>query len=306
MYILGESILNWVIFFSITALMLLMDLGIFNKKDQVITFKQSILLSIFYISISLLFSIYILYSKGLDVATEYWVCFFIEKTMSIDNIFVIITIFTFFNVPRIYQHKVLFWGILGVIVLRGIFIIIGSALIAKFSWILYVLAVMIIMTSIKILCLSDKPINIEELYFYKLIKNRFNVTSKINSNNFFVTINNKIYITPLFISLLLIEMMDIVFAIDSIPAIFAITKDPYVIYTSNIFAILGLRALFFCIDNIMVKFKYLKYSLSVILFFIGAKILVHHFIIIPIYFTLIFSVIVISSGIILSMIWSNH
>ncbi len=192
---------------------------------------------------------------GGEKAREYYTCFFIEKAMSLDNIFIILMVFQFFSIPLIYQHRILFLGILGVIV------------ISKFSWLLYIFAAILIVTGIKTFYIAKKSFKVEESYIYRILQKYFNLTPKISGYKFFVKTNNRLSITPLLESLIIIEIMDIVFAIDSIPAIFAITKDPYIIYTSNIFAILGLRALFLCLANIVEQFSYIKYSLNILLRF---------------------------------------
>lgn len=297
--------MSWVIFYLVISALLILDLGIVHKKNTVMSFRESLLFSLFYFVIACLFGIYVYYNMGSDSTREYYTCFLIEKAMSLDNIFVISIIFQFFNIPAKYQHRVLFFGIIGVIAFRAAMIYGGVILINKFSWLLYIFAVILIVTGIKTFYASHKTFDIQNSYIYKMIIKRLNVTSKLEGDKFFVTYNKKLYFTPLFMSLILIEAIDLVFAIDSIPAIFAITNDAYIIYTSNIFAILGLRALFFCLAEIIERFSYIKYSLALILIFIGFKIFIHHFIAIPPYIALTVTVVLLLLGVIASMIRKN-
>lgn len=299
---MNHTITVWAIFASIILTLLVLDLGLFHKKDTAISFKRSLALSSFYILIACFFGIYIYYSLGTTKANEYFAGFLLEKAMSLDNIFVISIIFSFFKIPAKYQHRVLFWGILGVIILRGLMIWLGVSLLSAFSWILFIFAAMLIFTGAKILTVGEtNQINIEDMYIYKILKNNFNIHPKIDSNKFLIFKNGKIFITPLFMALITVETMDIVFAIDSIPAIFAITQDTYVIYTSNIFAILGLRAMFFLLANTVERFKYIKYSLAIILMLIGAKIFASHFINIPHYATIVATIGLLLAGILASV-----
>lgn len=292
----------WYIFGFIIILLLVLDLGVLNKDDKPISFTKSSWLSVFYIAIACIFGYYIHIELGSEKSSEYFTGFLLEKAMSLDNIFVISIIFKFFNIPAKYQHRVLFWGILGVIVLRAIMISAGVILIAKFQWLLFIFGAILIFTGIKTFYIIDQDvINIKEMYIYKLLSSNFNVYPKLEGNKFFIKKDNKLFITPLFMALITIEFIDAIFAIDSIPAIFAITQDIFIIYTSNIFAIMGLRALFFCLSNIVEKFKYVKYSLALILILIGLKIFLIHFIKIPTYIPLLITVILLFCGIIISV-----
>lgn len=299
---MSHPITVWAIFASIILTLLVLDLGIFHKKDTAISFKQSLALSSFYILIACFFGIYIYYSLGSAKAHEYFAGFLLEKAMSLDNIFIISIIFSFFKIPLKYQHRVLFWGILGVIMLRGVMISLGVVLLSAFSWILFIFALMLIVTGAKILTVGENhQIHIEDMYIYKLLKSNFNIYPKIDSNKFLTFKGGKIFITPLFMALITVETMDIIFAIDSIPAIFAITQDTYIIYTSNIFAILGLRAMFFLLANATKRFKYIKYSLAIILIIIGAKIFASHFINIPHYSTILVTIGLLLVGVLASV-----
>ncbi|WP_425362610.1 TerC/Alx family metal homeostasis membrane protein [Candidatus Tisiphia endosymbiont of Hybos culiciformis] len=294
--------MTWVVFCIVIVGLLIYDLGFANKENKVLTFRQTIYFSLFYLIIACLFGLFIFFDMGGEKAQEYYTCFFIEKAMSLDHIFIILMIFQFFSIPLIYQHRILFLGILGVIVSRAIIIYLGVIVISKFSWLLYVFAIILIITGIKTFYISNKNLKVQESYIYRILQKYFNLTPKISGYKFFIKTSKGISITPLLASLIMIEVMDIVFAIDSIPAIFAITKDPYIIYTSNIFAILGLRALFLCLANVVKQFSYIKYSLALILIFIGIKIFAEHVIHIPSYTTLAMTIILLSLGIIISII----
>lgn len=279
---LGKSVWMWLVFMGLVVGLLALDLGVLHKKNEVIKAKESLLLSAGYILIALLFGGWVWQTMGAESGVNYLTGFFIEKTLALDNIFVISLIFAYFGVPQKYQHRVLFWGILGVIVLRGVMIALGAALVSQFAWILYVFGAFLILTGIKMLFASghDKPMGESRLISF--LKGRLRVTDELHGEKFFVKKPNpetgKLtrYATPLFLALLIVELVDIIFAVDSIPAIFAITTDPYIVYTSNIFAILGLRALYFALAAMMHRFVYLKYALSAVLIFIGGKIFWSH------------------------------
>ena len=270
----------WALFIGIVILLLIVDLGVFNKKDHVIGVRESLITSAFYITLGFLFGGFVWYQMGLTSAELYWTGFLVEKTLALDNIFVISLVFSYFAVPRLYQHRVLFWGILGVIVLRGIMIGLGAKIVAEFSWVLYLFAAFLMFTGVKMLFSKkdDKP-DIAKNPAVLWLKKRLKVTHEIHGNKFFVTTPNARgkmvrHATPLFLALVVVEVVDLIFAVDSIPAIFAITTDPYIIYTSNIFAILGLRALYFALDAVLYRFEYLKYALALVLIFIGGKVFV--------------------------------
>ena len=270
----------WALFISIVAFLLIFDLKFLHRKCREISLKESILLSAFYLGIGFLFGGWIWLDQGATKGAEYLTGFAIEKSLAIDNIFIISMTFTFLDIPRKYHHRVLFWGILGVIVLRAIMIGLGAVIVAKFSWVLYVFAAFLMFTGIKMLWLINVDTTHGPNKLVAFIKKHLNVTDKIEGEHFFVKIpdskTGKLvwFITPLFVALIVIELMDLIFAIDSIPAIFTITTDPYIIYTSNMFAVLGLRALYFALDALVVRFKYLKYALSILLIFIGSKIFI--------------------------------
>ena len=301
------NLLYWAVFGTIVITLLILDLGVLNKRDHVMTLGQSLSLSLFYITIACCFGMYIHYAIGASPAHDYFTGFLLEKAMSLDNIFVISIIFSFFKIPLKYQHRVLFWGILGVIILRAIMISAGGVLLAKFSWLLFIFGAILIVTGIKTLYLANNhSFDINDMYVYKLLKKKLNIYPELVGNKFIVVENSKVFATPLLMALITIEFMDLVFAIDSIPAIFAITQNTFIVYTSNIFAILGLRALFFCLADIVERFKYIKYSLALILILIGVKIFVGHFIDIPKYIPLVVTFALLVLGVLVSLVMKNR
>lgn len=269
----------WVFFLLGVAFLLVLDLGVFNRRDHEIKIKESLALTLFYVVLALLFGAWIYYELGSTSAKEYLTGYLIEKSLSLDNIFIISLIFSHLHIPRLYQHRVLFFGVLGVIVLRGIMIGVGASLISHFSWIIYVFAIFLIFTGAKMLRFT-KPSSLENSILLNFL-NKFLPVSKLHGHSFFVRQSDKKQswlgkwsVTPLFIALLLVEFTDLVFAVDSVPAIFLITDDPFIVYTSNIFAILGLRALYFALEDIIHRFVYLKQALALILIFIGSKVFI--------------------------------
>ena len=301
------NLLYWAVFGTIVITLLILDLGVLNKRDHVMTLGQSLSLSLFYITIACCFGMYIHYAIGASPAHDYFTGFLLEKAMSLDNIFVISIIFSFFKIPLKYQHRVLFWGILGVIILRAIMISAGAVLLAKFSWLLFIFGAILIVTGIKTLYLANNhSFDINDMYVYKLLKRKLNIYPELVGNKFIVVENGKLFATPLLMALITIEFMDLVFAIDSIPAIFAITQNTFIVYTSNIFAILGLRALFFCLADIVERFKYIKYSLALILILIGVKIFAGHFIDIPKYIPLVVTFVLLVLGVLVSLVMKNR
>lgn len=271
---MDSTIIKWMSFIVIVLLLLIFDLGVLHKKNREIGIRESLYTSLGYILAGTLFGAWIWFDQGAQKGAEYLTGFAVEKSLALDNIFVISLIFSYFAIPRKYQYRILFWGIVGVIVLRGLMIGLGTTLIAHFAWILYVFAAFLIYTGIKMLFIANHLPDIKSNGIIRFVRLHFNVTNEIRGPEFFLKIENKWYMTPLFLALILIECMDLVFAVDSVPAIFAITTDTYIVYTSNIFAILGLRALYFALDALIVRFKYLKYALAILLIFIGSKIFI--------------------------------
>lgn len=278
---LGTPTWMWAIFISLVLGLLALDLGVLHKESKEIGVKESMLMSAFYIAIGVAFGGWIWFQQGQQPAVEYLTGFVVEKSLAMDNIFIIAMIFSYFAIPRLYQHRVLLWGILGVIVLRGIMIAGGSMIVENFSWVLYLFAAFLVFTGIKMLVSSDHDeSDIGNNAMLKFLRRRLPVTKELHGERFFVkqeddkTGRLKTFVTPLFLALIMVELADLVFAVDSIPAIFAITTDPFLVYTSNIFAILGLRALYFALAALMHRFAYLKYSLAAVLIFVGSKIFV--------------------------------
>lgn len=281
---LGKPAWVWLVFMGIVVTLLAFDLGVLHKDDQEIGVRESLLLSAGYISVALAFGAWVWWYLGAQSGMDYFTGFMIEKSLSMDNVFVIALIFSFFAIPRLYQHRVLFWGILGVIVLRAIMIGLGATLVSQFSWILYLFGAFLVLTGIKMWFMVDHEPDIANNPLLKFLKKHMRVTDGLRGNAFWVkeadpkTGRIERFATPLFLALLLVEFVDLIFAVDSVPAIFAITTDPFIVYTSNIFAILGLRALYFALAAMIHRFKYLKYALALVLVFIGSKIFLVGFI----------------------------
>jgi len=277
---LGKPTWMWFAFIGIVAALLAFDLGVLHKDHRPIAVRESLILSGTYIGLGLAFGAWVWWYLGAEPGMNYLTGFVVEKTLALDNVFVIALIFAFFAVPPHYQHRVLFWGILGVIVLRAIMIGLGATLVSQFGWVLYIFAVFLIVTGVKMLVMGDKPPALENNALIRLMRRRFNVTDEHHGERFFVkqpdpaTGRPAWFVTPLFMALIAIEIADLIFAVDSVPAIFAITTDPFIVYTSNIFAILGLRALYFALAAVIERFRYLKPALAIVLVFIGSKIFI--------------------------------
>ncbi len=271
---LGKPVWMWLSFIGIVGVLLSLDLGVLHRKQREIAVGESLVLSAVYIGLGLAFGGWIWWYMGETAGMNYITGFVIEKSLAMDNVFVIAMIFTYFAVPRLHQHRVLFWGILGVIVLRALMIGLGATLVERFSWVLYVFAGFLILTGVQMWRNADKTYDVAANPVLKWVRQRFNVTEALHGEKFFVMQDGKRFMTPLFLALIMIELVDLVFAVDSVPAIFAITTDPFIVYTSNIFAILGLRALYFALAAMVHRFHYLKYALAVLLVFIGSKIFV--------------------------------
>ena len=275
---LGKAVWIWLVFVGVVVTLLALDLGVLHKHDREIGVRESLLLSAGYISIAVLFGIWVWWFMGAQSGTEYFTGFLIEKSLSMDNVFVIALIFGYFAIPRQYQHRVLFWGILGVIVLRALMIGLGAALITHFSWVLYLFGAFLVFTGVKMWAVADHMPDIDNNPVLRWLRRHLRVTPALHGNAFFVQQPDPVtgkplrWATPLFLALCMVEVIDLVFAVDSVPAIFAITNDPFIVYTSNIFAILGLRALYFALAAMIHRFKYLKYALAAVLVFIGLKI----------------------------------
>lgn len=281
----GKPIWVWAAFVGVVLVLLSLDLGVLHKDDREIGVRESLLLSAGYISMGLLFGAWVWWYFGSQSGMDYLTGFMIEKSLSMDHVFVIAIIFGFFAIPRAYQHRVLFWGIMGVIVLRALMIALGAALLAQFSWVLYGFGLFLLATGVKMLFITGKPLDLNNNPVLRWLRRHLNVSDRIEGNSFWVRgadpkdpSRTAWFATPLFLALVLIELADLVFAVDSVPAIFAITQDPFIVYTSNIFAILGLRALYFALAAMIHRFSYLKYALALVLVFIGSKIFLVGFI----------------------------
>ena len=275
----GKAAWIWLLFVGIVAALLAFDLGVLHKDDHEIGIQESLLLSSGYITIALCFGAWVWWLLGAQSGMAYFTGFMIEKSLSMDNVFVIALIFSFFAIPRQYQHRVLFWGILGVIVLRAIMIGLGATLVTQFAWVLYLFGAFLVITGIKMWILADHVPDIASNPLLRFLKRHIRVTESLHGNAFWVRRADPAtgtvvrWATPLFLALVLIEFVDLVFAVDSVPAIFAITTDPFIVLTSNIFAVLGLRAMFFLLADMADRFHLLPYGLAVILLFVGAKML---------------------------------
>ncbi len=295
------------IFYIIIITLLVTDLGVFHKKNHVISAKTSLISTAVYFLIGMLFGVYVWFQHGNIAGQQYFTGFIIEKILSLDNIFLILIIFSSLNIPIKYQHKVLFWGILGVIFLRGVLIYLGSEMIQKYEWVMLIFGVILIFTGIKMFFIDDTHSDFSKNKFILFLRKHLRITEKLDDNKFFtfqkINQKKKLFLTPLFLALVAVEFCDLIFALDSIPAIFLITTDPYIVYTSNIFAILGLRAVYFAIASVIARFKYVKYSLSILLVFIGSKIFIHQIFHIEItsLVSLFITIFLIASGILYSL-----
>lgn len=297
-----HELLLWILFNIFILLMLALDLGVFQRKTHAVSVKEALIWSAVWILLSLLFNVFIYYDLGKQKAIEYFTGYLIERSLSVDNIFVFVLLFSYFKVPAEYQHKVLFWGVIGALILRAALIGVGVVLIHQFAWIIYIFGGFLVFTGFRMAMQNDSHIDPEKNIVIRLYKKFFPVTTEYDNGNFFVTKNHRRYATPLFVVLIATEFTDLVFAFDSIPAIFAVTDDPFIIYTSNIFAILGLRAMYFALAGVMDKFHYLKVGLSMILIFIGFKMLIVDIYKIPIGYSLGVIAIVLIASVVLSLV----
>ena len=282
------SMLIWGAFIFLIFIFLALDLGVFNKKDHVIRSKEAGIWTALWVTVAMSFSwvIYWLFSSGIidnptgltpgDAVLKYITGYLIELSLSIDNVFVIAVIFTALGIPPVYQHRVLFWGILGAIVFRAFMILFGVALINRFEWIIYIFGIFLLYTAFKMLRTGNTDFNPKDSFVFKQIKKIYPITTVINGHNFFIKKMGLTVATPLFVALVVIEITDVMFALDSIPAILAITADPFIVFSSNIMAILGLRSMYFLVSRMLAKFRFIHYSLVVILAFVGFKMLLSH------------------------------
>lgn len=288
----------WTAFNVFVLGMLALDLGVFHKKSEEITVRNALIWTGIWVALAMMFNLFVYLYIGKEEGIAFLTGYVIEKSLSVDNIFVIIMIFSYFHVPPSYQHKVLFWGIIGALIMRVIFIFAGIELIHRFHWLIYIFGGFLVFTGLRMILASEEKIEPERNPVVRLVRRIFRVTESYQSDNFFVRLNGKLWATPLFVVVVLIETTDLIFAVDSIPAILAITDDPFIVYTSNVFAILGLRSLYFALSGIEKYFHYLKYGLAAILMFVGTKMCLTDFYKIPIEASLIVivSVLIVSIG----------
>lgn len=275
---LGQPFSLWAVFLTVVTVLLVFDLGVLNRKDHEIGVSESLKLTGLYIAIALLFGVWVWSQLGSEAGMDYYTAYLVEQSLSMDNLFVMSLIFAYYGIPRQYQHRVLFWGIIGVIVMRGLMIGLGAALIHNFEWILLIFAAFLVFTGIKMVLSSDEDDGkIEDSGFIKFLQRHLKVTPFLHGHRFFIrekTIDNSsgvLRATPLFLALVTVEVADLIFAVDSVPAVLAITTNTFVVYTSNVFAVVGLRAMYFAIAAIIHRFIYMKYALALILVFIGLK-----------------------------------
>jgi tellurite resistance protein TerC len=298
---MGESFLFWAGFNLFIFIMLALDLGVFHKKNNKVPVKEAVIWTFVWISLAIIFNIIIYFNLGRTKALEFLTGYVIEYSLSVDNIFVFILIFSFFNVDEKYQHKVLFWGILGALIMRGIFIFTGVALITRFHWIIYIFGGFLIYTGIRMLVHEEIHIEPEKNPLVKFFRRFLPVTDTMHEDKFFVRISSKSYATPLFLVLIIIETSDLIFAVDSIPAVLAISQDKFIVFTSNIFAILGLRSLYFAISGVMKYFRFLKVGLAFVLTFVGLKMCSSGFEI-PVHISLIVIISILLTSIVASIV----
>ena len=303
---MSDTVILWAAFNVFVLGMLALDLGVFHKKSEEITVKNALIWTGVWITLAMGFNLFVYHYFGKQEAIEFFTGYIIEKSLSVDNIFVIIMIFSYFHVPNAYQHKVLFWGILGALVMRVMFIFAGIELIHRFHWLIYIFGGFLILTAIRMILAPDEKLQPEKNPVVKLVRRIFRVTPSFEGDQFFVRRNSKLWATPLFVVVILIETTDLIFAVDSIPAILAITDDPFIVYTSNVFAILGLRSLYFALSGIQRYFHFLKYGLAAILAFVGAKMCLSDFYKIPVDVSLIVIVAILVVAVIASLIFPER
>lgn len=296
----------WVSFNLFVLSMLALDLGVFHRKSHKVTVREALLWTSIWITLAMIFNLFVYYYFDKERALEFFTGYLIEKSLSVDNIFVIIMIFSYFKVPAAYQHKVLFWGILGALVMRVTFIVAGVELIHRFHWLIYVFGIFLVFTGIKMLTAGDLKLEPEKNPLIRLAQKVFPVTKKFEKDKFFIRKDGKWWATPLFLVVILIETTDLIFAVDSIPAVLAISEDSFIVYTSNVFAILGLRSLYFALAGIEKNFHYLKYGLSAILVFVGIKMCITDLIKIPVEISLIVIVFVLAIAMVSSRLFPKN
>ncbi|SHH75577.1 tellurite resistance protein TerC [Chryseolinea serpens] len=299
---MNDTTILWIAFNLFVLAMLALDLGVFHRKSHDVTTKEALTWTAVWVTLALLFNVFLYYYFDKETAVQFFTGYLIEKSLSVDNIFVIIMIFSYFNVPTTYQHKVLFWGILGALVMRVIFILSGVELIHRFHWLIYIFGAFLVVTGVRMLIAGDAKLEPEKNPLVRLARKLFPFTPTFEGDQFFVRRDAKLWATPLFLVVILIEATDLIFAVDSIPAIIAISDDPFIVYTSNVFAILGLRSLYFALSGIEKYFQYLKYGLSAILIFVGVKMSITDLYKIPINLSLIVIVVILAVAMLASVL----
>ena len=303
----GSSTALWIGFSLFILFMLGLDLGLFNRKAHTIKHREAVAWSIVWVTLAMIFAGIVFWTQGKDLGLKFLTGYVIELSLSVDNLFVFLLIFAYFKVPSKFQHRVLFWGVMGALVMRLTMIFIGATLIDRFHWIIYIFGAFLVYTGIKMFRQEEVDIQPEDNPVVKLVTRYVPMTRDYEENRFFTRVNGKLTGTLLFLVLIIVEVTDLVFAVDSIPAIFAITTDTFIVYTSNVFAILGLRSMYFLLAGVVEKFHYLKMGLAIVLTFIGAKMLVEamHFII-PIWISLLFVALVLLTSVAASLIWAKN
>jgi tellurite resistance protein TerC len=299
---MNESIVLWGTFNLFVLAMLALDLGVFHRKSHDVTLREALTWTCVWITLAMFFNLFVNFYFGKEKAIEFFTGYLIEKSLSVDNIFVIIMIFSYFKVPSAYKHKVLFWGIRGELVMRVIFILSGIELIHRFHWLIYIFGGFLVVTGIRMLTSGDAKLEPERNPIVKMARKLFRFTPSFEGDKFFVRKDATLWATPLFLVVILIEATDLIFAVDSIPAILSISDDSFIVYTSNVFAILGLRSLYFALAGVEQYFQYLKYGLSAILIFVGAKMCLADLFKIPVEVSLIVIVFILAIAMIASVI----
>lgn len=315
------SLYIWLAFLLFILLMVALDLGVFHREDRAPTLPNALGWTLVWISLALVFNgiVYLLYENNFDwagpgavnlngfqAATQFFLAYVLEKSLSLDNIFVIAMIFAYLRVPAELQHRVLFWGILGAVILRGVMILLGITLINEFSWVIYIFGAFLIYTAVKMLLIRQETVDPEENVMFRIARRWLPFTDRFHGRKFFVTVDGRRVATPMFLALLMVESSDVMFAVDSIPAVFAVTRDPFIAFTSNIFAILGLRSLYFVLACYIARFRYLKHSLVFVLAFVGVKMIISGHYHIPNAVSMAFIVGILLVGIMASIMGSDR
>lgn len=296
----------WIAFNAVVFFFLALDLGVFHRKAHVVSLREAAVWSTVWIVLALSFNLFIYLASGSERALEFLTGYVIEKSLSVDNIFIFVMLFSLFSVPAAYQHRVLFWGILGALVMRGILIGAGAVLVKEFHWILYLFGAFLVITGLRMALERDRQIEIEKNLAVRLARRVLPITSGFHGPRFFIRDNGRLMATPLLLVLLAVETTDLIFAIDSIPAVFAVTNDPFIVYTSNVFAILGLRALYFLLAGVIEKFHLLKLGLSVVLIFVGMKMLLADVYAVPILVSLAVIATIVLASVAASLLWRRQ